>query len=73
MFSYWTNTVTTSEFIDAVQADNYTDVGDTLGFNGLVGRVECLLVGDASVDDELDNLTPSIAKPATVIAGFFYW
>ncbi len=41
MFSYWTNTVTTPEFIDAVQADNYTDVGDTLGFNGLVGRVEC--------------------------------
>jgi len=41
MFSYWTNTVTTPEFIDAVQADNYTDVGDTLGFNGLVARVEC--------------------------------
>ena len=41
MFSYWTNTVTTPEFIDAVQADNYTNVGDTLGFNGLVGRVEC--------------------------------
>lgn len=41
MFSYWTNTVTTGEFIDAVQADNYTNVGDTLGFNGLVGRVEC--------------------------------
>lgn len=41
MFSYWTNTVTTPDFIDAVQADNYTDLGDTLGFNGLVGRVEC--------------------------------
>ena len=41
MFSYWTNTVTTPDFIDAVQADNYTNVGDTLGFNGLVGRVEC--------------------------------
>ncbi|MGE3241696.1 MAG: Lpg1974 family pore-forming outer membrane protein [Pirellulales bacterium] len=41
MFSYWTNAVTTPEFIDAVQADNYTNVGDTLGFNGLVGRVEC--------------------------------
>lgn len=42
MFSYWTNTVTTSEYIDAVKADNYTDVSGTLGFNGLVGRVECL-------------------------------
>lgn len=42
MFSYWTNTVTTPALIDAVQADKYTDVGDTLGFNGLVGRVECL-------------------------------
>ncbi len=40
MFSYWTNAVTTPDFIDAVQADNYTDVGDTMGFNGLVGRVE---------------------------------
>jgi hypothetical protein len=40
MFSYWTNTVTTSEYIDAVKADNYSDVSGTLGFNGLVGRVE---------------------------------
>ena len=42
MFSYWTNTITTPEFINAVRADNYTNVGDTLGFNGLVGRVECI-------------------------------
>jgi hypothetical protein len=42
MFSYWTNAVTTPDFIDAVQADNYTNVGNTIGFNGLVGRVECL-------------------------------
>jgi hypothetical protein len=42
MFSYWTNVVTTNEFVDAVQADNYSDVSGTLNFNGLVGRVECL-------------------------------
>lgn len=42
MFSYWTNAVTTPDFIDAVQADNYSNVGNTIGFNGLVGRVECL-------------------------------
>jgi hypothetical protein len=42
MFSYWTNVVTTPAFIDAVKADNYTNVGDTIGFNGLVGRVECM-------------------------------
>ena len=42
MFSYWTNVVTTPDFIDAVQADNYNNVGNTIGFNGLVGRVECM-------------------------------
>jgi hypothetical protein len=41
MFSHWTNVVTTSEFIDAVQFDNYVAVGDTVGFDGLVSRVEC--------------------------------
>jgi hypothetical protein len=40
MVSYWFNTVTTPVFIDAVQADNYVDVGDTLSFDGAVGRVE---------------------------------
>lgn len=40
MFSHWGNVVTTSELIDAVQADNYTDVGDTISFDGLVMRVE---------------------------------
>jgi hypothetical protein len=40
MVSHWFNTVTTSDFIDAVQANNYTDVGDTLSFEGLVTRIE---------------------------------
>lgn len=40
MFSHWGNVVTTPEFIDAVQAGNYTDVGDTLSFDGLVTRME---------------------------------
>lgn len=40
MFSYWGNVVTTPELIDAVQADNYVDVGDTISFDGLVTRVE---------------------------------
>jgi hypothetical protein len=40
MFSHWFNTVTTPEFIEAVRADNYVDVGDTLSFDGLVARVE---------------------------------
>jgi len=40
MFSHWGNVVTTPEFIDAVQADNYVDVGDTLSFDGFVSRVE---------------------------------
>ena len=40
MFSHWMNTVTVPEFVDAVQADNYTDVGDTLSFDGFVTRVE---------------------------------
>lgn len=37
---HWFNTVTTAEFIDAVQADNYTDVSDTLSFDGLTARFE---------------------------------
>jgi hypothetical protein len=42
MFSHWMNAVTTPEFIDAVQADNYTDVEDTITFDGVVTRVEVL-------------------------------
>ncbi|WP_442483076.1 Lpg1974 family pore-forming outer membrane protein [Aeoliella sp. SH292] len=37
---YWFNAVTTPEFVDAVQADNYVDVGDTLSFSGLTSSVE---------------------------------
>jgi hypothetical protein len=40
MVSYWFNAVTTPVFIDAVQADNYADVGDTITFDGAVGRIE---------------------------------
>lgn len=41
MLSHWDNVVTTADFIDAVQADNYTNVGDGITFDGFVGRVEC--------------------------------
>ena len=41
MFSHWMNIVTTPELIDAVQADNYTDVDGTLSFDGFITRVEC--------------------------------
>jgi hypothetical protein len=41
MMSFWFNAVTTPVFVDAVQADNYVDVADTVAFDGLVGRVEC--------------------------------
>jgi hypothetical protein len=40
--SYWFNAVTTDEFIQAVQASNYTDISDTLMFDGLTARVEHL-------------------------------
>lgn len=41
MMSRWLNTVTTSEFIDAVERDNYVNVGDTLSFAGLVASLGC--------------------------------
>jgi Legionella pneumophila major outer membrane protein precursor len=41
MFSEWTNIVDTSSLIDAVQADNYTGVRNSLTFDGLVTRIEC--------------------------------
>jgi hypothetical protein len=41
MFSQWANVVTTPEFIQAVQFDDYVNVGDRIGFDGLVSRVEC--------------------------------
>lgn len=37
---HWFNVVTTPVFIDAVQADNYVDLGDTLTFDGLTSSVE---------------------------------
>lgn len=37
---HYFNTVTTPEFIDAVQANNYTDVGGELTFSGLTSTVE---------------------------------
>ncbi|MBN1854124.1 MAG: hypothetical protein JW829_15460 [Pirellulales bacterium] len=40
MASFWYNAVTTPEFVDAVQADNYVDLGDTISFDGLTARVE---------------------------------
>jgi hypothetical protein len=40
MATHWFNAVTTPVFIDAVQANNYTDVGDTISFDGAVGHVE---------------------------------
>jgi hypothetical protein len=40
LVSHWFNVVSTPTFVDAVQADNYVDVDDTLSFDGLVGRIE---------------------------------
>jgi hypothetical protein len=40
LYSAWFNSVKTDEFIDAVQANNFTDLGGTLTFDGLVARVE---------------------------------
>jgi hypothetical protein len=41
LFSEWTNVVDTSSFINAVQADNYTNVQNNIVFDGLVTRLEC--------------------------------
>ena len=40
LVSHWFNVVSTPTFVDAVQADNYVDVDDTISFDGVVGRVE---------------------------------
>lgn len=40
MATYWFNAVTTPVYVDAVQADNYVDVADTIAFDGLVGHAE---------------------------------
>ena len=39
-FSAWTNVVQTDEFINAVQTNNFLDLGDLLTFDGLVCRLE---------------------------------
>ena len=36
----WTNVVTTPAWIDAVQRDDFTDVDDTITFDGLTARVQ---------------------------------
>lgn len=38
--SYWFNTLTTAEFIDAVQANSYDNAADTLTFDGFTARIE---------------------------------
>lgn len=40
MATYWFNIVSTPVWVDAVQADNYVNVSDTIAFDGAVGRVE---------------------------------
>lgn len=40
LFQHWGNMVTNSEFINAVQSNNYVDLGDTLSFDGLTARIE---------------------------------
>jgi len=39
---FWFNAVTTPEFVRAVQDNDYADVGDTISFDGLIGRAEYL-------------------------------
>jgi hypothetical protein len=38
--AFWFNAITTGEFVDAVQASNYTNVDDTIAFDGAVTRIE---------------------------------
>ena len=40
MAEHWFNIVSTPTLVDAVQADNYVNVHDTLSFDGLVGHAE---------------------------------
>jgi hypothetical protein len=40
LFSGWFNTVKTDEYIQSVRKNNYTGLGDTMTFDGLVARVE---------------------------------
>jgi hypothetical protein len=38
--AFWFNTITTGEYVQAVQTADFVDVGETIAFNGLVSRVE---------------------------------
>jgi len=38
--AFWFNAVTTPEYVQAVQAANFVDLGDTVAFDGLVARAE---------------------------------
>ncbi len=40
MAQFWFNAITTPELIQAVQTDNYVDLGDTISFDGLTSRLE---------------------------------
>jgi hypothetical protein len=40
MFNGWFNVVSTNQFINAVQSDNFTGLSDALSFDGFVGHVE---------------------------------
>ena len=40
MFSAWTNTLQTDEWIEAVHTNNFIDMDSTMTFDGLVGRFE---------------------------------
>jgi len=39
-FAAWFNTVTTSNYIQAVQTNNYVNVGNAITFDGIVGRLQ---------------------------------
>ncbi|REK09449.1 MAG: hypothetical protein DWQ37_18605 [Planctomycetota bacterium] len=38
--SFWFNTITTQQFVQAVQNADFVDLGETMSFTGLVSRVE---------------------------------
>ncbi len=38
--SFWFNAITTSQYVQAVQSSNYTGLGQTIAFDGLVTRAE---------------------------------
>lgn len=37
---FWFNTITTGQFVQAVQTANFVDLGETISFNGFVTRLE---------------------------------